>query len=567
MPPHGRRPERTRNDHGVQPDEGRRPAEQSDSSGRCEELLRPPPWPGHALHDRDVGALQLLRHARAAAALPDRRRAGRRQGLAGRRAGHDGRHGHRHLLDLPGDGLPARHAGRLVRRPGLGSAQDRRGLLGDHHGRPPDAGAPRRGAVLRRPGPGGDRLRAAQGQHLDDGRAPLRRPRRPPQGRRLHRLLHGHQRRRLRRAAGHRHRRPELQLAPGLRAGRGGHGAGPVPVPAGHPAPQRAQQRRPQAAEPRRAQRDPAQEHAVAARSGGLLRRAGRHRRLHPELGVGADHPDRPGHPGRRPGAHQPRQGADEDRAVQDERLHLVLRGRRRVLDDLRPGRVDDVDLRRQQEPRHPVRLRLPLVLVPVGEPAVDHGAGAGHRMGVGVAGAQEPGARHHGEVRDRPVPDRRVVPRLHRADGDGVGRHEGQPDVAGVDLHDPDRRRAGPVPGRPVGDHEDGAGQVRQPDDGRLVPGRHRGRLHDEPAVPGGRRSERHERGGVRGRPRLYRGLRDLDLPAQGGRPHGRRALRPRPLGSLGRSAPGHGVPRPSRRAPVEDRWGGGALPRRPPA
>ena len=47
------------------------------------------------------------------------------------------------------------------------------------------------------------------------------------------------------------------------------------------------------------------------------------------------------------PGAHQARQGAQRRRAVEDVRLHLVLRRRRRLLDDLRPGRFDPGDLRR----------------------------------------------------------------------------------------------------------------------------------------------------------------------------------------------------------------------------
>ncbi|CAO0835430.1 hypothetical protein SMICM17S_09965 [Streptomyces microflavus] len=177
-------------DHGVQPDEGL-------GQFRREDLLRPPPRPGHTLHDGDVGALQLLRHEGTAPALPDR----------ARRARHETRHGDRDLLGLPVAGVPARHARRLVRRPGLGPAQDRRHRRRGHHARPPDPGTALRGHVLRRSGPRGHRLGPAEVQHLDDGRPPLRRPGRPAPRRRLHDLLHGHQHGRLRCAPGDRHHR------------------------------------------------------------------------------------------------------------------------------------------------------------------------------------------------------------------------------------------------------------------------------------------------------------------------------------------------------------------------
>ena len=188
------RPDQQGTTNGVQPDEG------LDRPGHPRfraHLLRPPPRTGHSLHDRDVGAFLLLRHEGSAPAVPGR------TGWPAPERGHRDRD----LLRLRVDGVPARPARRLVRRPGLGSPQDRRRRRRSHHARPPDAGAAVVGHLLRGPRPRGDRLGSAEGQHLHDGRPPLRRPGRPAPRRWLHGLLHGHQPRRLRRAADHRHHR------------------------------------------------------------------------------------------------------------------------------------------------------------------------------------------------------------------------------------------------------------------------------------------------------------------------------------------------------------------------
>ena len=125
-----------------------------------QDLLRPPARPGHPVHDRDVGALQLLRHAGAAHALPAVRRPGRVKGLQ-RRPGHDLATATAIYSIYTRDGLPARHAGRLARRPGLGARARR------SRSRPATImvghltlALPGRGHVLRRPGAGGARLRA-----------------------------------------------------------------------------------------------------------------------------------------------------------------------------------------------------------------------------------------------------------------------------------------------------------------------------------------------------------------------------------------------------------------------
>src|SRR4051794_12298989 len=72
LPPPGARRSRSasrpaRNDHGVQPDEG---LGDSGHPRFREDLLRPPPRTGHTLHDRDVGAVLLLRHEGPPPAVP-----------------------------------------------------------------------------------------------------------------------------------------------------------------------------------------------------------------------------------------------------------------------------------------------------------------------------------------------------------------------------------------------------------------------------------------------------------------------------------------------------------------
>lgn len=197
----------------------------------------------------------------------------------------------------------------------------------------------------------------------------------------------------------------------GFALAEGRHGHRPGPVPAGHPPPERPQRRGGLADHARREDRRVPQGGALGGPGRGVLRR--RHA-VRPDVGRLGDLAavDR-GH--RRPGAllrpDQAGQGPRRGRAVQDEGLHLVLRGRRRVLDDLRPVRLDAQHLRDRLDRLHAVRLRLPVQLVPVAQPALHHGAGPGLRLALGLALAPREEPQHHHEVRLRPAADRRVLP------------------------------------------------------------------------------------------------------------------------------------------------------------
>ena len=183
---------------------------------------------GDLLH-RNVGALQLLRHARAAGAVS-------RQFA----------------------GLLARQRARAVRplhRPRLFHADDRRRPGGPLPGQAPrgrdrwhgdDAGPHRdglRAAAARGAGPADRRQRPVQAEHDVDGRRSVRGRERPAPCGRLFDLLHGCQPRCLPGPAGGRHPGRDGRLALRFRRGRGGHGAGPDSVPAG-----------PEVARPRRAE-------------------------------------------------------------------------------------------------------------------------------------------------------------------------------------------------------------------------------------------------------------------------------------------------------------------------
>lgn len=100
-------------------------------------------------------------------------------------------------------------------------------------------------------------------------------------------------------------------------------------------------------------------------------------------------------------------------RAVEDVRLHLVLRGRRHLLDDLRPGRLDAGDLRRVLGREQRLRLGLPGLLVPVGQPGPDHGARPGLRRLLAGAEPARQGAEHDRQVQLRSRAGRRLVLRL----------------------------------------------------------------------------------------------------------------------------------------------------------
>ena len=163
---------------------------------------------GHLLHG-DVGALQLLRHARPARAVPG---PGARL-CAGRRAGAV-----RHLYRAR---LSDAAAGRLPRRPLPRHPGERGDRRQRHDARPLRDGLPLPAAYRARPAD--RRQRLLQAEHLVDGRHALPRPRPAPR-RRLHDFLHGHQPRRLLLAAGRRDAGREVRLALGLRVRRRRHG-------------------------------------------------------------------------------------------------------------------------------------------------------------------------------------------------------------------------------------------------------------------------------------------------------------------------------------------------------
>ena len=366
-----------RNDHGVQPDEGLGPP---GTPGAEQDLLRPPPRTGHSLHDRDVGALQLLRHEGPAPAVPGRRPSGLHMAAPATGARRSTPSTWRWCTCSP------------CRAAGSATASGARAR------RSPSPASSSCSATSRWPCPppatffaglglvalGSGLLKAnisTMVGHLYDG------PDDPRRDGGFTRLLHGHQPRRLRRAAGHRHRRRERQLAPrASRSPRVGMALGLVQFLLGtrHLSARAASSRR----------RCRAEEKASTLRKGLIWLAVAAV--FYAVVGFTGNYTlnwvlvpltlARPDHPDRGAGPHQARQGADRRRAVQDVRLHLVLRRRRRLLDDLRPGRLDPVDLRRALQPTNTVlRLRLPGLLVPVGEPGLHHGAGPGLRLAVAV--------------------------------------------------------------------------------------------------------------------------------------------------------------------------------------
>ena len=210
----------------------------------------PSPWPLGAVHRRDVGALQLLRHACPAGALPHRlhRWLHRWRCQPESRFRLVGKLGLSALRRLYLGGLPDADRGRLAGRPlsRHPSLDDRRRL--DHRRGPHPA---RRHRVLRHHGgrcrhpadrsrrprlfrrrPGADRGRHRLLQTLCQRHGgPTLRARRRSAGRRVHHLLHGHQRRRPARAADRRNPGRDRGLALGIRQRGGRHDPGHLVLP------------------------------------------------------------------------------------------------------------------------------------------------------------------------------------------------------------------------------------------------------------------------------------------------------------------------------------------------
>ena len=196
----------------------------SASPVRRSRVLRPSARPLHALLHRDVGALQLLRHARAAHPVHDRAPRGRRPRASTRRRPARSTALYTsmvYLMTLPG-GWIADRADRPAHAPcSYGGI-----LIACGHF---SMAVPVADDVLPRPRADRHRHRPAQRQHQRHRRPAVRAGRQPAR-RRLLDLLHGHQPRRVHRAARLRLSRAARQLALGLRRGRRRHGARPRAV-------------------------------------------------------------------------------------------------------------------------------------------------------------------------------------------------------------------------------------------------------------------------------------------------------------------------------------------------
>ena len=185
-------------------------------------VFRPSPRTVDAVLHRDVGALQLLRHARPAHPLHDR---GARQ----RRSRLRHREGRRRLRPVYLDGVSADAAWRLARRPVARPAPQRPLWRHPDRQRPLQPGGPDDDDVLSGAGADRDRHGSPEREHRRPGRTALRPERQPPR-RRVLDLLHGHQPRGVPGPAGVRLSRTARQLAPRLRRGRDRHGARPGAV-------------------------------------------------------------------------------------------------------------------------------------------------------------------------------------------------------------------------------------------------------------------------------------------------------------------------------------------------
>ena len=178
-------------------------------------LLRPPARSFHTVHDRDVGALQLLRNARAAHLLPHRHRRARRPRLHRFQSRRRLRTLHRHgLPDVPRRRLDCRPVHRAAPRRPLRRHPDRRRRV------LPDGALHHRVLPRPRPAHGGHGLPQGQRQHH---RRPALHERRSAARFRFFDFLHGHQYRRASRPDFLRLHRRTLQLAAWIRPLRPGH--------------------------------------------------------------------------------------------------------------------------------------------------------------------------------------------------------------------------------------------------------------------------------------------------------------------------------------------------------
>ena len=353
-------------------------------------VLRSPARPLDPVLHRDVGALQLLRHARPPAALRDRTGGGRWPrpvGLGGRGD----------LRPVHLDGVHGGAAGRMDRRSTARPAAG--GAVGRHHhrrrslhGRHPDPGD-----LLSRAHAHRRRHRAVEGQRLGDRRTALWR-RGSAARRRLLDLLHGHQSRRVPGAAGVRLPRAARQLAHRIRGRRGRDDARRPAIRRDVTAP--ARRRRPPSGD------------VVGGGVGGVVAagtavgRAGparpdraRRRRRHRHA---ADHGGRRRRRRRRAAPAQHRgvlrlallrrrlDAGGAAPALRDWRAVLRLGA---VLVGVRAGRVDPQSLRRSQHPHRGLRPVVSQQLVPERQLVLHLHAGAGVRVVLALAGAARPGA------------------------------------------------------------------------------------------------------------------------------------------------------------------------------
>ena len=139
----------------------------------------------------------------------------------------------------------------------------------------------------------------------------------------------------------------------------------------------------------------------------------------------------------------------------------------------VRAGRIDAEPVRRPQHATTSCRSgRVPEQLVAVAERAADLHPRAGVRVALGASSARnQPATPTKFALGLIGVGARVPLPRAGRADR--RRRRKVGVVVAVHGLPDPHDRRAVPEPGRPELDDQARAGADRQPDDGRLVPGR----------------------------------------------------------------------------------------------
>ena len=358
-------------------------------------LLRSPPRPVDAVLHRDVGALQLLRHAGAADPVHDRAGSDRRPRV---------RHGGcgRGLRPLHLDGVHEHAARWLARRSRHRPAA--RGALRRHpdRQRPLQHGVPVARHLLPRPVPDRHRHWPAQGQRQRHRRTAVWTAGRAPRCRVLD-LLHGDQPRGVHRAAHLRLSRTARQLARGLCLRRIRHADRHRAIHAGRQVPRRrGRAPRNRRLAGGRCRRTAPEHHLGTGPACGC--RHHRRRRLH-RSPAHHRHANR-----RRRGLHAadpvrgvlrlavPRARLDAGRAQAALRHRRLLPRGGAVLVALRAGRLHAQPVRRSRYADDGVRLVVSEQLVPVDELAVRLGLRAGVRIPVDVA---RPTA--HGAVDARP--------------------------------------------------------------------------------------------------------------------------------------------------------------------